>query len=104
VLTNKSTSNVAGSRIWLITGEGQPRKYFLVLWFLADVVESGEDEGFKTRVAGEHGQRFDPMIPLDDEEWFLEFKRTRANFSLGFSPINESLFVEGFERLIATVN
>lgn len=103
VLTDKSASGVVGNRVWLITGEGQPRRYFLVLWFIADIVESGEDEGFRTRIAGGRGHKFDPMIPLDDEEWFQELKRTRANFSLGFGPMNESMFVEGFERLVATV-
>src|SRR5213080_1431177 len=78
ILTNKAAPrDVCGSTIWLITGAGKPRRFFLALKFVADEVRSGEDEGFRTRISGEHGRRFDPMVRLDGEPWFAEFKRQR---------------------------
>jgi hypothetical protein len=104
ILTNKAAPrDVSGSTIWLITGEGRPREFFLALKFVATAVESGEDEGFRTRISGEHGQRFDPMIRIDDQPWFAEFKRRRANFSLGFGEIKDLNVVAGLERLAARV-
>jgi hypothetical protein len=100
ILTNKTAPrDVCGSTIWLITGEGKPRQFFLALKFVADEVQSGEDEGFRTRISGEHGQRFDPMVRLDGETWFAEFKRQRANFSLGFGEIKDPEIIAGLERL-----
>ena len=101
MLTNKTVSqNVCGSTIWLITAEGRPRQFYLVLNFVADVVESGEGEGFRTRIRGEHGHKFDPMIRIDDQPWFTEFKRQQGNFSFGFSSINDDRVVAGLEALV----
>ena len=102
VLTNKAVSqSVCGSTIWLITGEGRPRQFHLVLNFVANVVESGKDEGFHTRVRGERGHKFDPMIRIDDQPWFGEFKRRQGNFSFGFSSINDDRVVAGLEALVS---
>ncbi len=102
VLTNKTVShNVCGSTIWLIKSEGRPRQFYLVLNFVADVVESGEDEGFRTRVRGEHGHKFDPMIRIDDQPWFEELKRRQGNFSFGFSSINDDRVIAGLEALVS---
>jgi hypothetical protein len=102
VLTNKTVSqNVCGSTIWLITGEGRPRQFYLVLNFIADVVESGEDEGFRTRVRGEHGHKFDPMVRIDDQAWFGQLKRRQGNFAFGFNSINDDRVVAGFETLVS---
>ena len=101
VLTNKTVSqNVCGSTVWLITGDYRPRQFYLVLNFVADVVESGEKEGFRTRVRGEHGHKFDPMIRIDDQPWFGEFKRRQGNFSFGFSPISDDRVIAGLEDLV----
>jgi hypothetical protein len=99
VLTNKSpASDLQGSTIWLVTGEGAPRKYFLVERFTADLIESAEDEGFATRISSEAGERFSPMIRLDEKHWFKDFLRSNANFSLGLRRITDQRFIHGLEE------
>ena len=100
VVTNKSpASDVQGSTIWLITGESTPRRYYLVQRFTADLIESGEDEGFKTMISSETGESFSPMLPLDDEPWFADFKRSVANFSLGLQRVSDERFIKGLEEV-----
>lgn len=99
VLTNKSSpSDLQGSTIWLVTGESAPRKYFLVQRFIADLIESAEDEGFATRISSETGESFSPMIRLDEKEWFKAFLRSNANFSLGLRRITDQRFIHGLEE------
>jgi hypothetical protein len=94
--------DLQGSTIWLITGEGTPRKYYLVQRFTADVIESGEDEGFATKISSETGERFSPMRRLDEEEWFRDFQRSRGNFSLGLQPIRDERFITGLEDVASS--
>lgn len=100
VVTNKPAGpDVQGSTIWLITGEGTPRRYYLVQRFTADSIESGEDEGFATKISSETGEHFSPMLPLDDEDWFADFRRSVANFSLGLQRISDERFIKGLEEV-----
>lgn len=102
VLTNRRVAaDVVGDRVWLLTGEGSPRNYYLVFWFFIDEVVSGRAEGFETMIRGNVGEAFDPMIPIDkNAEWFQEFKRDQGNFAWGFSPITRIETVERLEMLI----
>ena len=100
VLTNKRVSeDVIGDRVWLLTGEGTPRKYYLCAWFFIDQVESGDDAGFVTCLEGTNGNKFDPMIPIENEEWFRDFRKGQGNFAFGFQPINNQETVERLENL-----
>lgn len=101
VLTDKRLSDDAvGDRIWLLTGEGQPRRFFLRGVFKADCVESGEDEGFRTRVRGSNAKFFDPMIELTNREWFRDLKRSQGNFAFGYQTVSDPRFVRGLESAI----
>lgn len=98
VLTDKTpVGDIGGNRIWLITGEGKPRRYYLAATFIVERVTSGQSEGFATCISADAGQRFQPMISLDVEDWFPDFRRSQGNFSLGFQPIREERFVRGLE-------
>ena len=100
VVTNNKIGDVHGGKVWLITGEGRPRKYFLVCWFIVDTVSSACDSGFKTRVSGTEGEVFDPMIPLDSEaEWFQAFRKNQGGFAFGFRAIKGSETVERLQEL-----
>lgn len=105
VFTNKRVSeNVLGGRVFLIAGDEKPRKYFLRCWFTIEDVGSGREHGFATCVSGTDGEVFDPMIEIDQEDWFLKFKKDQGNFAFGFSPIKDADAVEAFERLISKHN
>ena len=98
ILTNKRVSKDAvGDRIWLITGDGKPRKFFLRGFFIATNVESGEEEGFRTRVMGVNEHFFSPMIELKGA-WFEDLKRSQGNFAFGYQVVTEGRFVQGLEK------
>jgi len=98
IVTNKSVKEIIGSRVWLITGEGTPRTYFLRSWFIVDAALSGTEHGFKTKLIGKECRIFDPMVMLSDQDWFEEFKRTQGNFSLGLQVITDRNSILGLER------
>src|SRR5207253_10871667 len=83
IVTDKPVSNIQGDRIWLLTGEGQPRTFFLVAWFIAEEIRSGAESGFGTCVSGKDGTIFRPMKELNSLDWFSDFKRSQGNFAFG---------------------
>ena len=86
-------------QVWLITGEGKPRAFFLRSCFMVDQVVAGTEHGFKTKLLGKDCRTFDPMVSLSDQDWFEEFKRTQSNFSFGLQAITDHDFILGFEKL-----
>ncbi|MFZ1701058.1 MAG: hypothetical protein WAU71_09560 [Pyrinomonadaceae bacterium] len=100
VFTNKRISkDVIGSRVWLIAGDGKPRRFLLRCYFYADDISSGSEHGFATCISGTSGVVFDPMIEIPQSERFLQFKKDQGNFAFGFNPIKTPNAVIEFERL-----
>jgi hypothetical protein len=97
IVTNKPVSDIEGDRVWLITGEGRPRRFYLVAWFIADEAERWSGPRFGIRVFGEDGQFCDPMVELNSRDWFPDFKRSQGNFAFGLQRITNKRFVEGLE-------
>lgn len=100
-VTNKKVADERGSRVWVLTGEGKPRTFFVRSYFFVDEIGSGAAYGFETKLSGTTGKVFAPMIRLDDLEWFDDFKLTQGNFSLGFNAITETRFIKGLEAIAA---
>ncbi|MEO7733556.1 MAG: hypothetical protein ABIY55_21515 [Kofleriaceae bacterium] len=99
IVTNKRVGEDAkGDRIWLITGEGRPRRYFLRGWFTVSEVVSGEDDGFRTQVSGSKAHFFRPMREISDEVWLPDFRRSQGNFAFGYQVIGQPRFVRGLEK------
>jgi hypothetical protein len=99
IVTNKRVGAEAlGDRIWLITGEGRPRRYFLRGFFTATRVESAEDKGFRTRVWGDQAHFTKSMIEITDEEWFPDLRQSQGNFAFGYQVIKDPRFVRGLVR------
>jgi hypothetical protein len=78
----------------VLTGTGTPRTFFLRSYFVIDDIEPGIEDGVQTRLSGS-GQGFDPMLILNDEDWFDDFKTTQGNFALGFQHIADQRFIDG---------
>ena len=97
VVTNKRVSEIQGDRIWLLTGEGQPRRFYLVAWFIADQAERGSGPRFDTRIFGKQGRFFSPMVELTSRDWFREFQRSQGNSAFGLQRIKDERFVRGLE-------
>lgn len=99
VVTDKKVGDLHGARVWLLTGRGTPRTFLLRSCFIVDRIESPSSDGFKTKLLGEFGKIFDPMIELNAEEWFEDFKRCQGNFAFGLQRIKEERFIRGLEAV-----
>lgn len=97
IVTQKRIPDVLGDIVWVICGEGKPRRYGLCARFIAQKIHS-EDEGTETTVRGE-GTLFTPDIPLSNEPWFKNFLADYQNFSLGFREIKEQKYIDRLEAL-----
>jgi hypothetical protein len=102
VVTNKNARSTEGNRVWILTGEGAPRKFYLVGTFIIRVVSASGHEKYSTRLSGTYGQLFKPIIDIGGEEWFQDLKRNMGNFAFGFQSIKKERFVRSLERACAS--
>jgi hypothetical protein len=101
VSTNKSVSKLMGSRIWLISGTGKPRKYHLCYYFFVDTIEPLDRiSDFKFSLNGEQGKSFERAILISDFPWFKGFLKSQQNFSMGLRKI-EVVFVDKLEKVVS---
>lgn len=88
--TQKGGEKYVGSRVWMISGEGQTKKdYFLRYAFVVDSFEEDRESKFKWSLLGKMGQRFEPWVQLSVYSWFPDFLRHHGNFGLGLSEIRD---------------
>jgi hypothetical protein len=99
IVTNKSVDNLIGNRIWLIQGEGKPRKYTLRGTFIADSTRADTEDGFRHLVRGQEGTLFKPHIPIGALPWFDRFKRSQGNFAFGLQRIGDHAIVAELKRI-----
>jgi hypothetical protein len=99
IVTNKPASGAKGGRVWLITG-GRPKEFWLRGIFTVDEVGRSDHPHFKIEVSGSAGELFEPMLRLDQEEWFDDFKYTQGNFAFGFQPIKDPAVVKGLLSVV----
>jgi hypothetical protein len=89
--TNKKAvvDTAYGGTIWLVTGEGSPKEYFLDCVFIADRVRvnDGFDEYKRYSVLGKRGRKLRSPIRLNGFGWFRELPESLADFGAGFSEI-----------------
>lgn len=100
IYTNKSTDGTEGSRVWLVAGEGSPRKYYLRATFLVGSVGLSDRAEFTSRVIGTDGQLLDPMPLLNGEPWLASFVEDQGRFAFGFNRINNSVVVEALRKIL----
>lgn len=100
IYTKKPASGSVGSRVWLVAGEGSPRKYRLRATFLIGGIEPSDKPGFKNLVSGTDGQFLDPMPLLNTEAWFPAFVEEQGRFAFGFNPIRNRDAEEGFRAVL----
>lgn len=100
IYTKKPTDGIKGNRIWLIAGEGHPRKYFLRATFIINSVAPSKNPEFTTRVIGTDGQLLDPMPLLNSELWFPDFVKEQGRFAFGFNRINNVMAIEALRSIL----
>ena len=81
VLTKKTTDGVHGCTVWLISGEGTPKRYFLEYYFVVDQVSetTTDDPDFNFVVRGKRGKTVRPRVALDEYAWFQELRARLAD-------------------------
>lgn len=104
IYTSKSIPVADGDRVWLIAGEGSPRRYFLRAIFSISEVCSSENPDFRYRVKGRNGQLFDPMPLLTAEPWFPNLMKNLGNFAFGFSEVRDANVVDGLNVILKVRN
>jgi hypothetical protein len=89
ILTNKPVDRYADGIIWVIFGEGRnPRRFSLGSFFRVTEMGDAAEDGFNHFAAGQ-GEVFRPPIPLNDLEWFNDFKRAMNSFQFGIQPLKD---------------
>jgi hypothetical protein len=101
IYTNKSTNGVIGSRVWLIAGEGSPRKYKLRAMFIISAVEVSDKPAFKSKLTGKAGQFLNPMPILNAEPWFSAFVEEQGRFAFGFNRIKNTVAIERLRAILS---
>lgn len=101
VYTKKSTAGTVGSRIWLIAGEGSPRRYYLRASFLIKSFAASDRADFSTVLTGTDGQLLDPMPLLNVEPWMKDFVEGQGRFAFGFNQIKSPEAVAGLRKLLS---
>lgn len=95
VYTNKPVGDLRGNTIWVIAGQGSPKKqYALTSIFTVTDVGEAEHPDFKNYASGD-GHQFDPPAELNELDWFTELLKKMANFSLGLQQITEQNHIDG---------
>ena len=99
VMTNaRWAPKMVGKRIWLIGGDGTPRRYYLCYHFIVDWVEEETEGNFKYLLGGTRGKRFAPPILLNEFPWFKAFLRSQQNFRFGLRKIDEE-FIDALYKV-----
>lgn len=100
IYTKKPTDGKHGARVWLIAGEGSPRKYFLRATFLICSVEASDKPEFISRITGTDGQLLDPMPQLNSEKWLPGFVKQQGRFAFGFNKIKNDEVIAGLKTIL----
>lgn len=102
IVTDKRAGLQEGDTVWLITGEGRPRQYFLCETFVAEKIASEAIHKFRYRVSSTDGKPLYPLKVDKSSDWFQELLRITGNFRYGLQPISSKAVIEGLTRVAAT--
>jgi hypothetical protein len=104
ISSNKpNLDRVIDNRIWLISGEGTPKRYFLESCFTAARCEPGDDTR-APRVYGKDRRAPARRVPLNTFPWFKPLYEDRQLYSLGLTRLRGEkgrLLMEGLERVLS---
>jgi hypothetical protein len=93
VSTNKPVDNLHGHTLWLISGEGRPKEYFLECYFQVNRVgDYPEGEApFAHFAEGKEGFHFRPPLPLNNYAWFKSLRKSLMDFQAGLTEISRTV-------------
>lgn len=99
--TDKQAEYAKGARVWMVTGTGHPREYFLCGCFRLERIEDGAEEGFQSLLSGYGVTLPSHLRPsLNHEAWFPDFLNRVGHFGLGFQRISDEHVAAAFVELV----
>jgi hypothetical protein len=98
IVTNKRGGLREGDTVWLVTGEGRPREYFLCETFVVESIASRGAEKFRYRVSSANGKSLYPLKLDRATPWFQQLMKLTGNFRYGLQPIKNQSIVEALQR------
>jgi hypothetical protein len=104
IYTSKTCKDVLGANIWIIAGEGRPRRYYLRAMFVASEIAASDNPNFKHVVRGKAGHFLYPMPRIDEQPWFPSFRKSQGNFAFGFSPTKVSVSIAGLRAVLKSAS
>ncbi len=96
-VTKYANAGLEGDRVWVVTGEGRPRKYYLRSYFVVDKIDGFQDAN--AILQGLDGRVFDPMPDLSSFDWFNDLRTTQGNFRWGPRTIRSPHIIQGLEEV-----
>lgn len=98
IVTDKRVDRLLGDRVWLITGEGTPRRYFLCETFIVDEINRVRGPQ-RNQALGSEGAAYKYPIRIDGYPWFQDLKRAAGNFAYGLQPIKSQRIIRGLQEI-----
>lgn len=96
IFTAKPVQALLGDQIWLVSGEGRPRTYYLNGTFQVTELSHAGDEDQMNEVWGSDAERWFQMpVRIDTEPWFEELRRATGNFAFGLQRIKDVRITQG---------
>lgn len=96
IFTAKSVQALLGDRIWLVSGEGRPRAYYLNGSFEVSELSSAAQEGEMNEAwGGDFDRWLEKPVRIDAEPWFEDLRRATGNFAFGLERINDARIIQG---------
>src|SRR5438477_10933251 len=102
IVTDKVEKSLRGAMVWLLTGKGRPRQYYLCSIFTVDKVERGNFGRFHTRVSGSVGRQLSPFVEIGELPWFPELLKAAGNFGFGLQPISKEGIIRGLQEVASS--
>ena len=100
IVTSKSVDALPGNRIWLISGDAHPRRFFLHSTFVVDTIGQAAGAGLSNRAQGSVGVHFQPPLPIDTHPWFPELKKQMGNFGFGMQRVKDQEIISALQSLL----
>jgi hypothetical protein len=102
IVTDKFFRSLVGATVWLVTGKGRPRHYYLCSTFTVDKVERENAGRFRNRVSGSVGKDLDPFVEIGEKPWFPELLKATGNFGLGLQRITDEAIIRGLQDVASS--
>ena len=100
IVTDKPFNSLNGATVWLVTGKGHPRQYYLCSTFTVDRVEQEHAGRFRFRVSGSVGHDLNPFVEIGKLPWFADLLKATGNFALGLQHIRNQSIIRGLQKAI----